>query len=114
MSGVPSCSLLTSSSDRSCSLVSPDQCLAPGACLVVSVFDRDKLKRDDFEGEAFLALKDVPGVTRVKEEDGACTQADVKAEQIRLRLMHPKPNGSECYTDTNTAVHRAAVTDVLE
>lgn len=73
-------------------MVSPDQCLAPGACLVVTVLDHDKLKRDDFEGEAFLALKDIPGVRGIKEENEV--SAHVKPEQIRLRLMHPKPNGS--------------------
>ncbi|XP_011616836.1 protein unc-13 homolog D isoform X2 [Takifugu rubripes] len=73
-------------------MVFPDQCLAPGACLVVTVLDHDKLKRDDFEGEAFLALKDVPGVRGIKEENEVPAQPDVKPEQIRLRLMHPKPN----------------------
>lgn len=75
-------------------MVSLDQCLAPGACLVVTVYDHDKLKRDDFQGEAFLALKDVPGVKKVKEEDVVHTEPEDKPEQIRLRLMHPKPYGS--------------------
>lgn len=75
-------------------MVSPDQCLAPGACLVVTVLDHDKLKRDDFEGEAFLALKDIPGVKEVKEENEVPAPPDVKPEQIRLKLMHPKPNGT--------------------
>ncbi|CAG02572.1 unnamed protein product, partial [Tetraodon nigroviridis] len=72
-------------------MVSQDQCLAPGACLVVTVYDHDKLKRDDFQGEAFLALKDIPGVKKAKEGDVVHTQPDDKPQQIRLRLMHPKP-----------------------
>lgn len=85
-------------------MVSLDQCLAPGACLVLTVYDHDTLKRDDFQGEAFLALKDIPGVTKVKEEDGFHTQPDDKPEQMRLRLMHPKPYGSIIITEhlTNT------------
>lgn len=89
-------------------MVSPDQCLAPGACLVVTVLDHDKLKRDDFEGEAFLALKDIPGVKGVKEENNIPSPPDVKPEQIRLKLMHPKPNGSiiaEHLTNARNQMH---------
>ncbi|XP_071763861.1 protein unc-13 homolog D [Centroberyx gerrardi] len=75
-------------------LVSLEQCQAPGACLVVTVLDHDTLRTDDFEGEAFLALKAVPGVGGAKEEvvDGVALQPDASPAQIRLPLMHPKPN----------------------
>ncbi|XP_032357999.1 protein unc-13 homolog D isoform X1 [Etheostoma spectabile] len=73
-------------------LVSLGQCQAPGACLVLTVLDHDTLRTDDFEGEAFLALKDVPGVAGGKEGDGLSTQPDATPAQIRLPLMHPKPN----------------------
>lgn len=88
-------------------MVSPDQCLAPGACLVVTVLDHDKLKRDDFEGEAFLALKDIPGVRGIKEENEVPAQPDVKPEQIRLKLMHPKPNGSIIHHGTPDKCYKA-------
>lgn len=78
------------------SLVSLDQCLAQGACLVVTVLDHDTLKRDDFEGEAFLALKAIPGVSGGREVDVFCKQPDAVPAQIRLPLMHPKPNGMIC------------------
>ncbi|XP_028821116.1 protein unc-13 homolog D [Denticeps clupeoides] len=65
-------------------LVSVEQCQAAGAVLVVTVFDYDTLRSDDFEGEAFLSLKGVPGV------GGDVT--DPLPAQIRLPLMHPKPN----------------------
>lgn len=69
-------------------MVSVEQCQAAGACLVVTVLDYDTLRTDDFEGEAFLALRAVPGVGG---EPGY--QPDPSPAQIRLPLMHPKPNG---------------------
>lgn len=65
-----------------------------GTCLVVTVLDYDTLRTDDFEGEAFLALKAIPGVAGEKEKDGLCRQPDATPAQIRLPLMHPKPNGT--------------------
>uniref|UniRef100_A0A8C3ASA6 Unc-13 homolog D n=1 Tax=Cyclopterus lumpus TaxID=8103 RepID=A0A8C3ASA6_CYCLU len=73
-------------------LVSLSQCQAPGACLVVTVLDHDTLMTDDFEGEAFLALKAIPGVAGERKGDGLSSQPDAVAAQIRLPLMHPKPN----------------------
>ncbi|KAG7261742.1 hypothetical protein CRUP_021351, partial [Coryphaenoides rupestris] len=52
-------------------LISLEQCRAPGACLVVTVLDHDTLMRDDFEGEAFLAIKAVPGVVSRGDEAAA-------------------------------------------
>ncbi|KAM6898628.1 protein unc-13 homolog D [Lycodopsis pacificus] len=73
-------------------LVSLDQCRSPGACLMVTVLDHDTLRTDDFEGEAFLALKAIPGVAGESEGDGLSSQPDAIPAQIRLPLMHPKPN----------------------
>ncbi|XP_070975559.1 protein unc-13 homolog D-like isoform X1 [Oncorhynchus clarkii lewisi] len=72
-------------------LVSVEQCQAAGACLVVTVLDYDTLTTDDFEGEAFLALKAVPGVGG-GSGDRQGHQPDPSPAQIRLPLMHPKPN----------------------
>ncbi|XP_035468470.2 protein unc-13 homolog D isoform X2 [Scophthalmus maximus] len=83
---------LHSSSPLHCSLVSLDQCQAPGACLVVTVLDHDTLKTDDFEGEAFLGLKAIPGVGGGREGNGLSSKPDSPPAQIRLPLMHPKPN----------------------
>lgn len=71
------------------SLVVLEQCQSEGACLVVTVLDHDILSTDDFEGEAFLGLRAIPGVGEGKEADGV----DATPAQIRLPLMHPKPNG---------------------
>lgn len=76
------------------SLVSLEQCQALGACLVVTVLDHDTLRPDDFEGEAFLGLKSIPGVGGGREGDGLSSQPDSAPAQIRLPLMHPKPNGT--------------------
>ncbi|XP_068614263.1 protein unc-13 homolog D-like [Brachionichthys hirsutus] len=73
-------------------LVSLDQCRSPGACLVVSVLDHAVLMSDDFEGEAFLGLKAIPGVAGGREGDPLSRQPDAIPAQIRLPLMHPKPN----------------------
>ena len=75
--------------------MSLDQCQLPGACLVVTVLDHDTLRTDDFEGEALLALKSIPGVAG-KQEDELMSRPDAVPAQIRLRLMHPKPNGMIC------------------
>ncbi|KAF4084812.1 hypothetical protein AMELA_G00110300 [Ameiurus melas] len=66
--------------------VSLEQCQSAGACLLVTVLDYDALRSDDFEGEAFLSLKAVPGVAG----GGGCL--DPTPAQIRLPLLHPKPN----------------------
>ncbi|KAK5850422.1 hypothetical protein PBY51_001305 [Eleginops maclovinus] len=73
-------------------LVSLEQCQADGACLVVTVLDHDTLKTDDFEGEAFLGLREVPGVPGQMERNELGLQPDAVPAQIRLSLMHPKPN----------------------
>ncbi|TRY60318.1 hypothetical protein DNTS_013653 [Danionella cerebrum] len=65
-------------------LVSLEQCQSPGACLLLTVLDHDTLRSDDFEGEAFLSLKAVPGI------GGGSNNPE--PAQIRLPLMHPKPN----------------------
>uniref|UniRef100_A0A3Q1FZD1 Unc-13 homolog D (C. elegans) n=1 Tax=Acanthochromis polyacanthus TaxID=80966 RepID=A0A3Q1FZD1_9TELE len=80
--------------DEAFELVSLEQCQALGACLVVTVLDHDTLRTDDFEGEAFLSLKSIPGVAGAREEDELNSQPDAIPAQIRLPLMHPKPNDS--------------------
>ncbi|XP_028263625.1 protein unc-13 homolog D isoform X2 [Parambassis ranga] len=72
-------------------LVSIEQCQAQGACLVITVLDHDTLRTDDFEGEAFLALKAIPGVAGEKKDVLGSLPVPEPA-QIRLPLMHPKPN----------------------
>ncbi|KAM6963592.1 protein unc-13 homolog D [Tautogolabrus adspersus] len=73
-------------------MVSLDQCQNPGACLVVTVLDHDILTSDDFEGEAFLALEDIPGVAGGKKGDQLDSLLDATPGQMRRPLMHPKPN----------------------
>ncbi|KAG2460993.1 UN13D protein, partial [Polypterus senegalus] len=70
--------------DGSRSLVSQEKLRTQGACLVLTVFDYDLLGSDDFEGEAFLSLRDLPGVGSTLDMGNI--------HQIRLALMHPVPN----------------------
>ncbi|DAA18136.1 TPA: protein unc-13 homolog D-like [Bos taurus] len=66
-------------------LVPAEPCQKDGACLLLSVLDHDTLGTDDLEGEAFLPLCSVPGLTGM-EEPG-------EVPQTRLPLTYPAPNG---------------------
>lgn len=62
-----------------------EACQKDWACLLLTVLDHDRLGADDLEGEAFLPLCRVPGLTGC-EEPG-------EAPQTRLPLTYPAPNG---------------------
>ncbi|KAL0594617.1 Protein unc-13-like protein D [Plecturocebus cupreus] len=66
-------------------LVSAEPCRKPGACLLLTVLDYDTLGADDLEGEAFLPLCEVHGLSG-SEEPG-------EVPQTRLPLTYPAPNG---------------------
>ncbi|XP_027626583.1 LOW QUALITY PROTEIN: protein unc-13 homolog D [Tupaia chinensis] len=66
-------------------LVPAEPCQKDGACLLLTVLDHDTLGADDLEGEAFLPLHTVPGMTG-SEEPG-------EVPQTRLPLTYPAPNG---------------------
>ncbi|KAK2502669.1 hypothetical protein MC885_016573, partial [Smutsia gigantea] len=66
-------------------LVPAEPCQKDGACLLLTVLDHDTLGADDLEGEAFLPLLSVPGLTGT-EEPG-------EVPQTRLPLIYPAPNG---------------------
>uniref|UniRef100_G1QLU3 Unc-13 homolog D n=1 Tax=Nomascus leucogenys TaxID=61853 RepID=G1QLU3_NOMLE len=66
-------------------LVPAEPCRKPGACLLLTVLDYDTLGADDLEGEAFLPLCEVPGLSG-SEEPG-------EVPQTRLPLTYPAPNG---------------------
>ncbi|XP_032178493.1 protein unc-13 homolog D isoform X2 [Mustela erminea] len=65
-------------------LVPAEPCLKDGACLLLTVLDHDTLGADDLEGEAFLPLRSVPGLTGT-EEPG-------EVPQTRLPLTYPALN----------------------
>ncbi|XP_077922213.1 protein unc-13 homolog D isoform X4 [Halichoerus grypus] len=66
-------------------LVPAEPCQRDGACLLLTVLDHDTLGADDLEGEAFLPLRSVPGLTG-PEEPG-------EVPQTRLPLTYPALNG---------------------
>uniref|UniRef100_A0A2K6SNA3 Unc-13 homolog D n=1 Tax=Saimiri boliviensis boliviensis TaxID=39432 RepID=A0A2K6SNA3_SAIBB len=66
-------------------LVPDEPCRKPGACLLLTVLDYDTLGADDLEGEAFLPLCEVHGLSG-SEEPG-------EVPQTRLPLTYPAPNG---------------------
>ncbi|KAG8439640.1 hypothetical protein GDO86_005715 [Hymenochirus boettgeri] len=70
-------------------LVTRDQCRAPGACILLTVFDYDTLLSNDFEGEAFLALEHLPGLQGKETEENHLSNIP----QTRLPLTHPQPKG---------------------
>lgn len=66
-------------------LVPAEPCRRDGACLLLTVLDHDTLGADDLEGEAFLPLCSVPGLSS-SEEAG-------EVPQTRLPLTYPEPTG---------------------
>ena len=70
------------------SQVLPSQCRHRGAMLVFTVMDHDLVFQNDFGGEAFLPLADVPGVNG--EEVSGFDALHV----ISLALIHPKVVGT--------------------
>lgn len=62
-----------------------EPCQKDGACLLLTVLDHDTLGADDLEGEAFLPLRSVLGLSGT-EEPG-------EVPQSRLPLTYPAPNG---------------------
>lgn len=66
-------------------LVPAEPCQKDWACLLLTVLDHDRLGADDLEGEAFLPLCRVPGLTGCGEPG--------EAPQTRLPLTYPVPNG---------------------
>ncbi|XP_031210680.1 protein unc-13 homolog D isoform X5 [Mastomys coucha] len=66
-------------------LVPAEPCQKDWACLLLTVLDHDTLGADDLEGEAFLPLCRVPGLT-------GCVEPG-ETPQMRLPLTYPAPNG---------------------
>ncbi|XP_058532680.1 protein unc-13 homolog D isoform X1 [Ochotona princeps] len=66
-------------------LVPAEPCQKDGACLLLTVLDHDTLGADDLEGEAFLPLCSVPGLSGSEEPS--------EVPQTRLPLTYPEPNG---------------------
>lgn len=62
-----------------------EPCQKDWACLLLTVLDHDTLGADDLEGEAFLPLCRVPGLT-------GCVEPG-ETPQMRLPLTYPAPNG---------------------
>lgn len=67
------------------SLVPAEPCQKDGACLLLTVLDHDTLGANDLEGEAFLPLCTVPGLSGCEEPS--------EAPQTRLPLTYPVPDG---------------------
>ncbi|XP_073654355.1 protein unc-13 homolog D isoform X3 [Tursiops truncatus] len=74
-------------------LVPAEPCQKDGACLLLTVLDHDTLGADDLEGEAFLPLCSVPGLT------GTVEPGDVP--QTRLPLTYPAPNARMFWNQTD-------------
>ncbi|XP_063097940.1 protein unc-13 homolog D isoform X3 [Cavia porcellus] len=66
-------------------LVPAEPCQKDGACLLLTVLDHDTLGANDLEGEAFLPLCTVPGLSGCEEPS--------EAPQTRLPLTYPAPDG---------------------
>lgn len=80
----------------SLSLVTPEQCDVPGACLLLTVFDYDAFLSNELEGEAFMSLANVPGLKEETDDPVA------NIPQTRVALTHPKINGQ--WVSKNVAI----------
>ena len=71
------------------SFVKRDFCKRANACLLFTVMDHDLLISNDFAGEAYLALRDIAGVTTSRPSSLNALQP------ITLTLTQPKPAESK-------------------
>ena len=68
-----------------------DQCRSDDAMILFSIFDHDVLTANDFGGEAFFALKNVPGV-----QCGNSSVGNFRGlKQVDLPLMFQENKGEE-------------------
>ena len=75
--------------DSSC--VTKDQCQHRGACIVFTVMDHDLFLTNDFAGEVYFSLNNIPGI---KGEEVSGFSA---LSPLCLPLTHPKKaNPSKC------------------
>jgi BAI1-associated protein 3 len=70
-----------------CSSVTPEQCKRRGAVLVLTVMDHDYVFQNDFAGEVYLQLCDIPGV------NGEDVSGYESISFMTKPLIHPKPKG---------------------
>ncbi|XP_022095596.1 protein unc-13 homolog D-like isoform X2 [Acanthaster planci] len=68
--------------------VTKDQCTHRGACLHFIMYDYDVITADDFEGETFLALDDIPGIRKGFDSSYAALNS------VPLPLMRPEDNNN--------------------
>ena len=67
-----------------CSTIPAAKCRQRGACIHFTVMDHDLLLSNDFAGEAFLSLSDIPGIS------GEEISGFSALTPISLTLTHPK------------------------
>lgn len=70
----------------------------PSVCLRLTVMDHDLMSANDFEGECFLALRDLPVIN--KSENDAAVSGDLKLIDILdMPLSQPLEDGKlYCYS----------------
>lgn len=71
------------------SSVTSQQLKRKGATLVFTVMDHDYVFQNDFAGEAYMDLAEVPGAT------GEMITGWDALNIVSLKLMHPKPKGKD-------------------
>ncbi|XP_055954856.1 BAI1-associated protein 3 [Patella vulgata] len=67
--------------------INPIQCQRHGATLLFTVMDHDLVFQNDFAGEAYLSMAEIPGV------DGLEVSGYEALSIVSLPLMHPKHKG---------------------
>jgi BAI1-associated protein 3 len=69
-----------------CSSVTSEQCKSEGAMILFTVMDHDVLTSNDFAGEAFLSLYNIPGV----DDNNTSIDNFHGLKTVDLCLMHQK------------------------
>ena len=72
------------------------ECRRDGACVHFTVMDHDLLTSNDFAGEAFLPLCDIPGVS------GEAVSGFSALTPLCLTITHPRRSGGATTVDVYT------------
>ena len=72
---------------RHYSSITPEQCKRRGAVLVLTVMDHDYVFQNDFAGEVYIQLCDIPGI------NGEDVSGYESISFMTKPLIHPKPKG---------------------
>ena len=99
--------LVKSLMSSSYSSVSRRQCLRTGACITFTVMDHDFMLANDFAGEVYFSLSNIPGIT------GDDISGFTALKPITLPLMQPRKGESKSSVTNLIVVHISSPVSVF-